>query len=109
MELEKIDTSTTAGKAEVMRLASEGRQVVYRRKGKDCPRGWVVTGSPAWNWDWYLYAIPATPVGPDVVFVVFERGVVTAFNTSYGASEYMALYGGSKVEYRRADLAGRDE
>lgn len=40
MNLEPIDTSTTAGKARVMQLASEGREVVFRSKG------WAYGGFP---------------------------------------------------------------
>lgn len=55
MNLEPIDTSTTAGKAEVMRLAAEGLRVaaIPRRFGIDAFEDFDC----GWNWQLYDYAI----------------------------------------------------
>ncbi len=63
MNLEKIDTSTTAGKAEVMRLAAEGRRACVRVRDSD-PWCEVMDGSePSWNWATCKYAIRADFAG----------------------------------------------
>ncbi|MCF3455396.1 hypothetical protein [Stenotrophomonas maltophilia] len=72
MNLEKIDTSTTAGKAEVMRLAAEGRRVAYRLSKRrslmtGIPQAWEVATAPTWNWVTREYAIIAEPVGPESI------------------------------------------
>lgn len=60
MNLEQIDTSTTAGKAEVMRLAAEGRRVAY---DGGTNFSWVACiDSPLWNWGSWSYAIIAEPI-----------------------------------------------
>ncbi len=55
MNLEQIDTSTTAGKAEVMRLAAEGRKVVER--GGWAGASWVTVDPPVWNWEHFEYGV----------------------------------------------------
>ncbi len=55
MNLEQIDTSTTEGKAEVMRLAAEGRRVMER--GEWSGASWCLVESPPWNWEFYEYAV----------------------------------------------------
>lgn len=102
MNLEQIDTSTTAGKAEVMRLAAEGRRVSCRRVSPvDC---WRSAGSaPGWDWSTFDYAIIAEPVGPGEVWVVLNGcGQVCAI-TEY---EPIHLNTTAKVRYVRADLTG---
>lgn len=79
MKLEQIDTSTTAGKAEVMRLAAEGRRVaqalLISRKGiASLVERWEETSFPEWDWADYLYAIIAEAVGPDEMWVTFGQG-----------------------------------
>lgn len=64
MNLEQIDTSTTAGKAEVMRLAAEGRRVAYSSAGH---HEWAVAVYPRWDWRTRDYAIIAEPVGLEPV------------------------------------------
>lgn len=107
MNLEQTDTSTTAGKAEVMRLAAEGRRVAYRSGNKP----WVENGNPAWNWAVGEYAIIAEPVGPDEVWVPVDG------NNSFSGSAYCEhgsaadhasamTSPGVAVHYIRADLAG---
>lgn len=91
MNLEQIDTSTTAGKARVMQLAAEGRRVAVRiskRHSKLCgvPRIWESFVPPSWNWVKWEYAIIAEPVGPEYVWI--------------------AVPGHGSVRYIRADLAG---
>ncbi len=54
MNLEQIDTSTTAGKAEVMRLAAEGRRVAY---GYEPDFEWEECPNPVWDWGAWNYAI----------------------------------------------------
>lgn len=61
MNLEQIDISTTAGKAEVMRLAAEGRKVVER--GGWAGASWCFVESPPWNWEFYEYAIVSEDQG----------------------------------------------
>lgn len=102
MNLEQIDTSTTAGKAEVMRLAAEGRSVACLVRDEDYI-GWVASQTPSWDWKRIDYAIIAEPVGPEEVWVVLNGcGQVCAI-TEY---EPIHLNTTSKVRYRRADLAG---
>jgi hypothetical protein len=108
MNLEQIDTSTTAGKAKVMRLAAEGRIVASRS---------IVSGSeflpvpaPLWDWVGRDYAIVADPVGPDEVWCVYADGLFSA--GPYG-DEQLAVdraaeftHRSQVVRYIRADLAG---
>lgn len=102
MNLEQIDTSTTAGKAEVMRLAAEGRRVAYSVKGApawmECPGEQL-----SWNWVAVDYAIISEPVGPDEVWVFIAQN-----GLSFGCSEEKLNVGEGEtaVRYIRADLAG---
>jgi hypothetical protein len=103
MNLEPIDTSTTAGKARVMRLAAEGRNIAER----SMPVGeWSATSVPLWDWRKYEYAIIAEPVGPEEVWALVHRdgSVLDIATDMLLADEDQYL-----VRYRRADLAGRDE
>lgn len=68
MKLEQIDTSTTAGKAEVMRLAAEGRKVASRAFQNNY---WFVNPTPSWNWQAVHYSII---VEPTVVGVYCDGG-----------------------------------
>lgn len=83
MNLEQIDTSTTAGKARVMQLAAEGRKVATRHIYEGCQ--WSVVepdDQPLWNWGNNDYAIIAEPVGPEEVWVeVCDRGFAHTVNT----------------------------
>jgi len=102
MNLEQIDTSTTAGKAEVMRLAAEWRKVAAQDPF-DSESEWHHNPSPAWDWFGMTYAIISEPVGPKEVWVVLNGcGQVCAI-TEY---EPIHLNTTSKVRYIRADLAG---
>ncbi|PJL51472.1 hypothetical protein B9Y74_05610 [Stenotrophomonas maltophilia] len=102
MNLEQIDTSTTAGKAEVMRLAAEGRKVVFRQFRLD---QWKKPPGITWNWAEYDYAIISEPVGPEEVWVILSRhgGIsdVTAVKERFSDES-----NGPVVRYIRADLAG---
>lgn len=73
MKPEQIDTSTTAGKAEVMRLAAEGRDVAEARLVHGPINSfyskWSGTSFPTWDWQNFKYAIIAEPVGPDEVWL----------------------------------------
>lgn len=71
MNLEPIDTSTTAGKAEVMRLAAEGRKVAGARKGPG--NVWDHVVRPTWNWEVCNFAIIAEPVAPEEVWVIVTK------------------------------------
>lgn len=105
MNLEQIDTSTTAGKAEVMRLAAEGRKVALRGRYSDLPWGEMEPGDEAlWNWGGTDYAIISEPVGPEEVWLVVVKDMSSVGRE--GAEEYAARYGGTVVRYLRADLAG---
>lgn len=114
MNLEQIDTSTTAGKAEVMRLAAEvmrlaaeGRRVAYLGgwNGK-----WVACGSDpiTWNWESMEYAIIAEPVGPKEVWFTVINDCVDAgpYNYECTAIDRAKNHGGQAVKYTRDDLAG---
>lgn len=104
MNLEQIDTSTTAGKAEVMRLAALGRRVVSQPKGHSRPLGFSTETGQAWDWQSFDYAIIAEPVGPDEVFVYISKGGACYV---YGLTADEALRKGvAAVRYIRADLAG---
>jgi hypothetical protein len=108
MNLEPIDTSTTAGKARVMQLAAEGRNVAYRSRvaGGD----FVLDSKPGWDWVLYEYAILAEPVGPDDVWVVvYPEGGSNVFGVMGDAVDHARKVKAKAVRYRRADLAGRDE
>lgn len=102
MNLEQIDTSTTAGKAEVMRLAAEGREVASRPKG--ATSGWYIAPAAAWDWPNYNYAIVAEPVGPDEVFVTVSEGdPIDVYKSETTAA---CSHSWKVVRYIRADLAG---
>ena len=103
MNLEQIDTSTTAGKAEVMRLAAEGRRVVQCqlrfREGS-----WIENKNPVWAWESFRYAIIAEPVGMEEVWVVV--GLADGQFSKQGADDLAAEHPGTEVvRYIRADLA----
>lgn len=100
MNLEPIDTSTTAGKARVMQLAAEGRKVASRYAEDE--DSWIEIDNPNWCWTDLRYAIIAEPVGPEELWASFsENGeIVSIYNSSPGAGF---------THYRRANLAGRDE
>lgn len=104
MNLEQIDTSTTAGKAEVMRLAAEGRRVAVKGKGPYDPQGWVVCHREIWDWLRADYAIIAEPVGPEEVWVNEFNGTFYASPDREIADRFSST--GTAVRYIRADLAG---
>lgn len=100
MNLEQIDTSTTAGKIQVMELAQQGRQVACSvRRGQKFMR---LNQEPSWSWEVFDYAIISEPVGPEVVWVeVCDRGIARSLS-----QEGVARKGHVVVHYIRADLAG---
>jgi|GEM_PF-1420990 len=109
MNLEQIDTSTTAGKAEVMRLAAEGRRVALRGRYSEMPWDEMEPGDEAlWNWGGTDYAIIAEPVGPEEVFVAIGPGPALEGVRWYPSDAARLLPGGKGevVKYIRADLAG---
>lgn len=120
MNLEQIDTSTTAGKAEVMRLAAEGRRVAMRSQPGAQPMNvadvnlypWVYSAGvhPSWNWTQCDYAIISEPVGPDEVWMTVINGCVDAgpYTFEFNAVRRAQDYGGEVVKYIRADLAGEN-
>lgn len=106
--LENIDTSTTLGKAEVMRLAAEGRSVVFIEYHKNS--SWRTPVRCTWNWDSYDYGILALPDGPKELWVIaFPSGNV---EVACGKNEAIALAGNAKLlgrsvsamRYVRGDL-----
>ncbi|PZS96341.1 hypothetical protein [Stenotrophomonas maltophilia] len=102
MNLEQIDTSTTAGKAEVMRLAAEGRRVAAFLLTQPTAK-WGEVDEPVWDWYRTQYAIIAEPVGPDEVWVgVADNGSVVGVGTTPAAISTNRI----AVRYIRADLAG---
>ncbi|QHJ82139.1 MAG: hypothetical protein [Caudoviricetes sp.] len=104
MNLEQIDTSTAAGKAEVMRLAAEGRRVAYR----DSTHEWEEKAAPAWNWVVGEYAIISEPVGPEEVWIVHHNdGDQSLMSGKLAAYKWVSKNSWDKaVRYIRADLAG---
>lgn len=86
MKLEQIDTSTTAGKAEVMRLAAEGRRVAYSNAGH---HEWAVAVDPRWDWRTRDYAIIAEPVAdqPDPALLA---SMAMRINHGFGLMDRMA-------------------
>ncbi len=104
MNLEQIDTSTTAGKAEVMRLAAEGRRIAIDYQDG---RGWQVWGVDndiEWNWGSQSFAIIAELVGPEEAWLVIDPSIHAL--TEASAKSYAEAHGLQVVRYRRADLAG---
>ncbi len=98
MKLEQIDTSTVAGKAEVMRLAAEGRKVASGDRGAPFD-AFGFNRNPQWNWIAADYAIIAEPVGPDEVWVsIHSNGVFAAVHMV----RPMVHQGDSLVRYVRA-------
>lgn len=94
MNLEQIDTSTTAGKARVMQLAAEGRRVAYSPRREAAH--WVEGHNPVWDWHTVDYAIISEPVGPEEeVWVQQRNGALWAYPEERDES----------VRYIRADLA----
>lgn len=107
MNLEQIDTSTTAGKAEVMRLAAEGRRVVYREHviGRSEWRNHGTFMDPDWDWMHLTYAIVSEPVGPEEVWVLLGRNGAVADVTAI--KDFVSDASNDRfVHYIRADLAG---
>lgn len=107
MNLEQIDTSTTAGKAEVMRLAAEGRRVAMRLKVSDHP--WATLcerDENPWNWALNDYAIISEPVGPEELWAVQFPSYISNFNDRTTAEAAASKNNGTVVRYIRADLAG---
>lgn len=101
MNLEQIDTSTTAGKAEVMRLAAEGRRVAQRYLGES---RYAEIFEPKWDWVLMDYAIIAEPVGPDEVWLaLLPDGKIKGVCETEEDAEYFSAH---SVCYIRADLAG---
>ncbi len=108
MNLEQIDTSTTAGKAEVMRLAAEGRRVSQRYLGET---RYADISEPKWDWVLMDYAIIAEPVGPEEVWIPVDGGNSISGSAYYdagsAADHASAMTSpGIAVRYIRADLAG---
>lgn len=110
MNLEQIDTSTTAGKLRVMELAYKGRKVAAARRGRH--QIFDVVTAPNWNWEECDFAIISEPVGPEEVFVaVYGDGSVSRQGTkeevlSRRLDGKAAGIDSVVVRYIRADLAG---
>ena len=87
MNLEQIDTSTTAGKAEVMRLAAEGRRVVAGPAGAS-PFAELMN-APSWDWKSNTYAIISELVSdqPDPALLI---SMAMRVNHGFGLMDRMA-------------------
>ena len=109
MNLEQIDTSTTAGKAEVMRLAAEGRRVA--RKSILPMSVWEKWPYPEWNWGSVDYAIIAEPAGPEFIWADFTSNEPRAhyMDNDADARSWSSKFKVELVRYIRADLAGEGE
>lgn len=103
MNLEQIDTSTTAGKARVMQLAAEGRRVAQRYLGES---QYEDISEPKWDWVLMDYAIIAEPVGPEELFAVVFTTHTGVWVEQGEAGKIASERGGQVVKYIRADLAG---
>jgi hypothetical protein len=105
MNLEQIDTSTTAGKARVMQLAAEGRRLAFKNKYQKVWAAHVCSDDCDWDWRSAEFAIIAELVGPDEVWALVHRGgsVLDIATDILLAGEDQYL-----VRYIRADLAGGD-
>jgi len=110
MNLEPIDTSTTAGKIRVMELAEQGRDIAgkYKAQSEEC---WIKLTLPVfWDWRSLDYAIIAEPVGPDEVWIAVHGSRVTSYFYSLAeAKEWATKHRVKEVRclrYIRADLAG---
>ncbi|MGS0619866.1 hypothetical protein [Xanthomonas oryzae] len=98
MKVEKIDTTTTAGKAKVMGLAAQGRMVVQRTFPNE---EWIRQSLPVWNWQVHEYAIVFKEVGPrDVWLEIDSKHAIRNFNLDGTCSK-----GNVAVRYVREDLA----
>lgn len=123
MNLEQIDTRTTAGKARVMQLSAEGRRVAMRANHNAHPMHvrnsslypWVdgskINVAPLWDWVNSDYAIIAEPVGPVEVWVPVDGRNSIAGSAYYEAGSaadhaFAMTSPGIAVRYIRADLAG---
>lgn len=107
MNLEPIDTSTTAGKARVMQLAAEGRKVAFQR-GRDGKWSGPLReelDELTWNWSIHDYAIIAEPVGPEGIWCVIGADGKSVVGLYQDGTNPPA----GVIRYIRADLAGRDE
>lgn len=107
MNLEQIDTSTTAGKAEVMRLAAEGRRVAMQHSAGH----WIETSEPGWIWERYTYQIIINPPAPKEVWILAddESGDPVdraCYRIRHETSNHPTLAPATAVRYIRADLAG---
>jgi len=103
MNLEQIDTSTTEGKAEVMRLAAEGRRVAAFLPTQPTAK-WGEVDDPVWDWHRTQYAIIAEPVGPEEAWLVMDSSIHALNEVS--AKSYAEEHGLTVVRYIRADIAG---
>lgn len=103
MKREPIDTSTTAGKARVMQLAAEGREVAYMHRLNNAD--WMTGAADVkWNWGITEYAIIAEPVGPDEVWVVIADSLLVAVRPNEHSADAIAEgEGGTVVRYRRVE------
>ncbi|HIE3891699.1 TPA: hypothetical protein ACXNG6_000192 [Stenotrophomonas maltophilia] len=100
MNLEQIDTSTTAGKAEVMRLAAEGRKCFSKFKKADYVIDLIDSQSHEFDWSSFDYVVATQPAGPEEVWVLQRHG------------DLVCVYSEEKdgtIRYIRADLAGEEK
>lgn len=106
MNLEQIDTSTTAGKAEVMRLAADGRKVFVKFKGEDYVIDTVEDPNHEWDWRNRDYVVAAQPVGPNEVWgMVLKKDPnrVHCHTDKDLVESWAGDEGGTVVRYVRAD------
>lgn len=65
MNFKNIDTTTTAGKIEVMRAYENGEKVVFSRRGADDHSHWRdlqhATNNPGWDWIKLDYRVVENP------------------------------------------------
>lgn len=106
MNLEQIDTSTTAGKAEVMRLAAEGRKCFSKFKKADYVIDIIDSQTHEFDWSSFDYVVTVKSELPDEVWVSRFCGKIYAADSRDSAERFACDTGCSPVRYIRADLAG---
>lgn len=106
MELEKIDTSTTEGKARVMQLAAEGQQVVKKAYND---RQWIDCPEPSWNWPDVDYAVISEFVEPaeEVWLLLDKAGRI--LDVTVVEERFTKHTSTGVVRYIRADLAEKSK
>jgi hypothetical protein len=79
MKLEPIDTSTTAGKRQVMDAWDNNRPVALQRYKEGEYQLLPTDCEPAWDWPENNYGIVVEQYGPDEVWIQQRDGALWAY------------------------------